>query len=244
MESEWFKDWFNTPYYHILYKNRDDNEAHAFIDRLIGFLKPETNNKFLDVACGKGRHSIYLNNKGFDVTGIDISPQSIAEAKTHENPTLHFFVADMREHCANNEYDIALNLFTSFGYFEDRNDNLRALQNIYTAIKPGGRFVLDYFNATKVLANLELHTVKVIDGIEFIIDKQVFDGRIIKNISFVVDGERHTFKEKVEAKDKNQFEALFTKAGFEVETVFGDYLLGAFDEQLSDRLIFVVKKPA
>ncbi len=56
----WFKDWFNTPYYHQLYFKRDDKEAAAFIDKLIGYLKPPANAKMLDVACGKGRHSLQL----------------------------------------------------------------------------------------------------------------------------------------------------------------------------------------
>lgn len=244
MDSEWFKDWFNTPYYHILYKNRDDNEAQYFIDRLVDFLQPAQGEKFLDVACGKGRHSIYLNNKGYDVTGIDISPQSIAEANLHQNPTLHFFVADMREHCAHEEYDIALNLFTSFGYFEDRSDNLKALHTVYEALKPGGRLVLDYFNADKILPTLKPQETKTVEGIEFTITKKIEDGRIIKTITFYADGEEHRYKEKVDASNKADFEKLFSKTDFKVLNIFGDYLLGDFDNQTSDRLIFVVQKPA
>ena len=89
MQQTWFKDWFNSPYYHQLYFNRDDREAAAFIDKLINYLKPVPGSSMLDVACGKGRHSIQLANKGFDVTGIDLSNDSINEAYPFAIVMLH-----------------------------------------------------------------------------------------------------------------------------------------------------------
>ena len=79
----WFKDWFNSPYYYKLYFQRDAAEAALFIDKLIDHLKPATGASMLDVACGKGRHSIQLASKGFEVTGIDLAEDSIMEAKHH-----------------------------------------------------------------------------------------------------------------------------------------------------------------
>ncbi len=242
--GEWFKDWFNTKYYHILYKNRDYNEAGVFIDRLVDYLAPEPNAHFLDVACGKGRHSIYLNKKGYNVTGIDISPNSISEAKKHETNTLHFEVADMRQPFAEYKYDIALNLFTSFGYFEKDEDDLVALQNICKAMKPNGRFVLDFFNATKVLKELVPKETKTIDGIDFHITKKVENNRILKTIEFISKN-THTprsYTEKVEAITKKQFEQMFADTDFEIKEVFGSYDLDSFDENTSDRIIFVVQK--
>ncbi len=240
--SEWFKDWFNTEYYHILYKNRDYSEASNFIDRLVAHLAPQPNAHFLDVACGKGRHSKYLNKKGYKITGIDISPNSIDQAKQYATDTLRFEVADMRQPFANNRYDIALNLFTSFGYFESSNDNLAALQNICKAIKPNGFFVLDFFNTTKVLKELVPQEVKTVDGIDFYISKKVENNRILKTIEFESNGIQKSFTEKVEAITKQQFENLFAATDFEVKEVFGSYHLDSFDENTADRLIFVVQK--
>ena len=73
----WFKDWFNSPYYHQPYFNRDEQEAAVFIDKLIERLHPAAMARMLDVACGKGRHSIHLAQKGFDVTGIDTDIRNI-----------------------------------------------------------------------------------------------------------------------------------------------------------------------
>ncbi len=242
--GEWFKEWFNTKYYHILYKNRDDSEASGFIDRLTEYLAPLAESHFLDVACGKGRHSIYLNSKGYNVTGIDISPKSIEVAKQYQNETLHFEVADMRQPFARDNFDIALNLFTSFGYFECDKDNLLALQNICTAMKIGGRFVLDFFNAEKILKQIKPFETKTIDGIAFTIIKKIEGNRVIKTISFEAEGNPYTYTEKVEAISKSQFETLFAQTDFEIVEVFGDYQLAPYNDQESDRIIFVLQKVA
>src|SRR6476620_1008681 len=109
MPKKWFQNWFNSPYYHILYKQRDDEEAELFIDNLCSFLKPAREARMLDIACGRGRHAIYLNKKGYDVTGIDLSISSIKFAQQHENPKLHFAVHDMRHLFYINYFDFAFN---------------------------------------------------------------------------------------------------------------------------------------
>ena len=80
MTGEWFESWFNSEYYHILYKNRDYAEAEKFISRLMDFLCPKPDAKFVDIACGKGRHAIFINKLGYDVVGYDLSEESILEA--------------------------------------------------------------------------------------------------------------------------------------------------------------------
>ena len=112
MEDFWYKDWFDSHYYHLLYKNRDTNEASAFIDLLMRYLNPEERSTMLDVACGKGRHSIQLAKMGFDVTGTDLSEASIQEALNSERKNLHFYRHDMRQTFWINYYDFVFNFFT------------------------------------------------------------------------------------------------------------------------------------
>lgn len=118
MQKEWFSSWFDTPYYHTLYKNRDYEEASLFIDNVSNFLKLKQSTVCWDLCCGKGRHSIYLNKKGFRVIGTDLSEQSICEANESANETLEFYQHDMRKLFRTNYFDVVFNLFTSFGYFE------------------------------------------------------------------------------------------------------------------------------
>ncbi len=130
----WFETWFDTPYYHILYKDRDFAEAENFITLLINHLKIQKGSKIIDLACGKGRHSVFLNQMGYEVLGLDLSQQSIDHNKKFENPDLKFEVHDMREEIygqlSSQKVDGVFNLFTSFGYFEDEKDDQKVFQSI------------------------------------------------------------------------------------------------------------------
>lgn len=242
MPKKWFQNWFSSPYYHILYHQRNDEEAEFFIDNLCTFLKPAENFQLLDIACGRGRHAVYLNKKGYDVTGIDLSNASIKFAKQFENENLQFYVHDMRYTFYINYFNIAFNLFTSFGYFETENDHIKALKAFHKSLKKSGILVLDYFNSEKIMRNLAHQEVKHIDGIDFYIIKKIANGKIIKSISFEHKNKDFAFKEEVKAFTKSDFERMFEKSGFRILNHFGDYALNPFDENKSDRLIFICQK--
>lgn len=240
--SNWFEDWFNSSYYHILYKHRNCDEAELFIDNLMNFLQPKKETQFLDLACGKGRHAIYLNKKGFSVTGIDLAAESIAEASKFENQNLSFFVHDMRKVFRINYFDYVLNLFTSFGYFENEKDDFATINAICKTLKPNGIFVFDFFNVQKVIANLVDTETKTIDNIEFRITRYIENNFIIKNILVTDDGKQFSFQERVKALTINDFEKYFAASKLKIVHLFGNYQLGKYDEYDSDRLILIAKK--
>lgn len=240
--AEWFETWFDTSYYHILYQNRDFSEAEKFINNLLNHLQLPKEANCLDLACGKGRHSVFLNKKGLQVTGVDLSENSIQEAKPFENDTLKFDTHDMREVYKANTYDVVFNLFTSFGYFDSSEDNLKVLKSVNEMLVSEGLLILDFMNAELALDNLVEKEIKTIDGIDFHITKS-YDGKhIFKNIDFTDQGKEYHFQERVQAIKKEEFEALFEKAGFEIQDVFGDFSLAPFNKKKSDRLIFIAKK--
>jgi SAM-dependent methyltransferase len=241
MSAKWYQKWFDSPFYHILYHQRNDAEAEYFIDNLCQYLHPTTEARMLDIACGKGRHSVYLNKKGFDVTGIDLSYSSIKYARQFENEKLHFFEHDMRKLLYINYFDVAFNLFTSFGYFESEKDNVNTLKAFRKSIKKDGTLVLDYFNSAKIVRNLTETETKSIDGIDFHIQKKVVNGYILKTIEFK-QGRKYKFKEEVQAYSYTDFERLFKLSGFKINACFGSYKLEAFDPEQSDRLIFICSK--
>lgn len=242
MQRKWFQHWFNSPYYHILYSKRNDEEAEFLIDNISAYLTPKADSRILDIACGRGRHSIYLNKKGYDVTGIDLSEQSIKYAQQFEQKNLHFLVHDMRKLFYINYFDIALNLFTSFGYFETEKEHVNALKGFRKCLKADGTLVLDYFNTEKIIKNLTHQETKTIDGIEFHLNKFVAEGKIIKHINFEHKLKAYAFEERVQAFLLADFERMLTKSGFVITEKFGSYSLAPFDETNSDRLILVCKK--
>ncbi len=238
----WFDEWFDTPYYHLLYKQRDEAEAQHFIDNLVSILQIKVHQKILDVACGKGRHAIYLNQKGFEVVGIDLSGNNITHAQQFESPSLHFVRQDMREVYKPNHFDVVVNLFTSFGYFDEEAENMRTVQAIAAALKPNGLWVLDFFNTAKVIRQLVPYEIKRIQGIEFHIHKKVENQVIVKDIYFKDQDQEFHFQERVKAITHTDFEQYFEAAGLQIRHVFGNYHCHNFDEQHSDRMVFVVQK--
>lgn len=241
-KSEWFDDWFNSPYYHILYKNRDYQEASAFLDQLIAYLQLCPEDKILDLACGKGRHSIYLNKKGFDVTGIDLSASNIAAAKAYENEHLHFSEHDMREPFRTEAFDYVLNMFTSFGYFKSEKENQQAINCVAECLKPEGQFVLDFLNPYVVINDLVPKEVKELEGIQFHICRAFEDGYIVKKIDFQDQGKDYHFEERVMAIRRIEFLDYFRQAGLRLVDTFGDYKLNPYVPESSERMIFIVKK--
>lgn len=239
----WFESWFDTPYYHLLYQNRNFEEAELFVRNLMAFLKPHPSDQILDLACGKGRHSILLNSLGFDVTGVDLSANSISEAAKSANEHLRFRTGDMRQPQGKDEFALVLNLFTSFGYFESEEENLQTLSAIYTSLVPGGRLVLDFMNSEKAIATLPVQTRVIRGNIQFEIDKKLEFNRIVKSIRFADKGKDWSFEERVQAISQPDFERYFHEIGFEVLSLFGNYQLQPFHTLDSDRMIFIVRKP-
>jgi len=243
-DHPWFQDWFNSPYYHQLYFKRDEKEAAAFIDKLIADLRPLPGSLMLDVACGRGRHSIHLASKGFDVTGIDLSEDSIKEALTHECEHLHFYLHDMRLPFRINYFDYAFNFFTSFGYFDTRREHDNAIRTIAQAIKPGGHFVLDYLNTHYAEDHLIHQSEKEIDGVNFIITKWFDETHFYKKI--VVEDELleepMQYTEKVTKFSLGDFTEMFAYHGLQIDEVYGDYDFNNYNVKKSPRLIVIARK--
>ena len=238
--NKWYASWFDTPFYHILYKDRDYAEAENFMSNLTSYLNLPEQAKILDLACGKGRHSVYLNSIGYDVTGVDLSENSIKYAKQFENERLHFKVHDMCKPF-NETFDAVFNLFTSFGYFENEDDNLETIKAIKADLNDYGFGVIDFMNTEYIIDTLVSEDIKTVEGIDFLQKRRVENGYIIKDISFTVDGEDYKFQERVKAFSLQDFELLFEKAGVYLIDIFGDYKLNKFYKKSSERLILIFK---
>ncbi|OIQ16634.1 MAG: SAM-dependent methyltransferase [Flavobacterium sp. MedPE-SWcel] len=239
-KCNWFASWFDTPYYHILYKDRDDNEARVFMDNLTSYLNLPDEATILDLACGKGRHSVYLNKLGYNVTGADLSENSIKSASEFSNDKLHFKVHDMREPFEE-KFDAIFNLFTSFGYFENEEDNLTTLKAIHNSLSEYGFAAIDFMNVQYVLDNLIAEEVKTVEGIDFNIKRYLKDGHIVKEINFEDKGKEYHYTERVRALTLDDFETMMEKAGIYLLEIFGDYKLSKFHKNESERLIMIFK---
>ena len=241
--ANWYKQWFDSIFYHQLYSNRSEKEATDFIDALMDELQPPANSTMLDLGCGAGRHAKWLAAKGFDVTGLDLAASSIRSAKKFEKPNLRFAKHDMRDPFGRNRFDYVFNFFTSFGYFKNDEENHKVIRNIYHALKPGGSLVVDYLNVAWCEDRLIAEETKEIDGIIYHIsrwtDERFFYKKIV--IENMPSGQSE-FVEQVAKFELNDFDYLFERNGLKLEKIYGDYRLNEYDSVASPRMILLAKK--
>tara|TARA_B100000902_G_C27031545_1_gene774743 strand:+ start:41 stop:796 length:756 start_codon:yes stop_codon:yes gene_type:complete len=235
-----YNKWFDSPYYHILYENRDHKEAKNFIKKILKFLKLDRGSKILDAACGKGRHSIEIEKLGYKVLGIDLSKNSINKAKKNENKNLKFLIHDISIPLES-EFDAVFNLFTSFGYHTKKKD-LDVLYAIEKNLKNGGIGVIDFFNINKVKKDLIENEIIIKRNIKFKITRKIYKDYIKKSISFYDKKKEYNFNEKVNNLSLDNFINYLSKMNLKIQQVFGDYNLNPFNSKKSSRLIIVLKK--
>jgi len=242
--SNWFASWFDTEYYHQLYKDRDESEAELFIEKILIYLNLPKHAKILDIACGKGRHAKAIADHNYEVVGIDLSENSIEEANKIQSKHLSFLVQDMREPFRENEFDAAFNFFTSFGYFATKEDDHRAAFSMTACLKTGGYLLIDFVNKAHALANIEAkrHEVQERGLLRFAIERKFETGRYIKDIH-VTDGDNvFHFQESLQSLTLPDFESFFLPLGMHLKNVFGNYDLDSYDENESPRLILLFQK--
>ncbi|MBC7412564.1 MAG: methyltransferase domain-containing protein [Bacteroidia bacterium] len=242
--SEWFTKWFDTTYYHTLYKNRNETEANAFIDKLLTYLQPNADASFCDLACGKGRHAKRINESGYATVGLDLAANSIAEANLQASNNLQFYVHDMRQGFGVNRFNYITNLFTSFGYFNSLKENLKVLQHVHNALTTNGIFVIDFINVIPVIANFPIHEKKTIDGVQFNITKELINEHIVKRIEIIDGDAQHNYQERLQAITYEQLTTLLIQAGFTIDALFGNYELQPFNATQSPRVLIIAHKTA
>jgi SAM-dependent methyltransferase len=242
-KETWYKSWFDTEYYHLLYQYRDDHEARGFMSNLLRYLEPLPKSKVLDLACGRGRHAIFMSERDLDVTGIDLSENNIHFAKRHEQDNLRFIQGDMSEDLGTERFDYIFNLFTSFGYFDTPEQSERAMHNIAKALKPGGRLVIDFMNVEKVRLGLVKEEEMLEGCVKFRVRRLIRDGFILKDIRVFDGDEQDRFEERVQMLDLKSFETMMSQAGLKLRESFGDFNLTPFSAKESERLIMIAERP-
>lgn len=244
--ESWFSEWFNSPYYHLLYNYRNESEAQAFIQQLSTLPELKSAKRVLDLACGKGRHSRTLHDLGYTTIGVDLAPDSIAEARLDAPQGLEFAVMDMRHLEFDEKFDAVFNLFTSFGYFSSLEDNKKVMREVKANLEEEGLFIIDFLNADFVRNHLvESEQVsRVMEGREvvFKIERKIEEGIIVKDISFHDLGKSLHFQERVQFIRSVQMLDWLRELNFEIIYTFGDQQLQPFSVEHSPRFLVVAKK--
>jgi len=243
--KEWFKEWFNSEEYLNVYRHRDEEDAEKLLNLILNETRLPDKANILDAACGAGRHSIFLSSKGFNVVGFDLSKTLLFRAKkdaSEKNINLNLICADIRRIYFKRKFDLILNLFTSFGYFNSDEENFSFVENIFGSMNSGSAYVFDYFNKEFLLNNLVDESIKVI-GDRQITERRKFEGeRIVKEIDINSNGNINSYFESVRLYDAEFIIDMFEKTGFRTGQIFGDYDGHSFEKAISPRLIIFFYK--
>lgn len=244
----WYEEWFWSDAYTTVYDHRDEAEAERLVDLIEREIDPAPQSHLLDVGCGRGRHARILARRGYRVTGIDLSSEALAQARARAEAegieeNLSFQVGDMREPACDSCADGVVNLFTSFGYFEDDIENERALAAMAFALRPGGWFLQDFLNAPLVVESLGTSDRVTEDGTTIRQHRWIEDGRVNKEITIEHDDGTDSFQESVRLYSLDDFTQMYEAVGLELIETFGDYDGGPHSSN-SPRLLLHAQKPS
>ncbi|RTE00553.1 class I SAM-dependent methyltransferase [Paenibacillus whitsoniae] len=239
----WYQESFGNDYL-LVYKHRDMQGAYHEVKQMIDWLDLPQGAKVLDLCCGMGRHSLALADFGYQVTGVDLSEVLLREAMRMDSGGQVTWVrGDMRAVPLSEPQDAVVNLFTSFGYFDEDRENEKVMTEMHRLLRPGGRFILDFLNPVYVGRCLVPYSEREEDGVTIREARSIEDGFVRKRIALVsADELERQHMEQVKLYEKPQFERMFARAGLRVDHVYGDCEGRAYEPEVSQRMIFVGHK--
>lgn len=256
MSANWFKKWFNSQLYLDLYKHRDDKDAKKIVSLINKHISLPRGSEVLDLACGNGRHSVLFAKKGYNVTGVDLSKYLIEQAKKKlksdyslYNKNLNFEIQDMRHISFKNKFDLVVNLFSSFGYFDKERENFSVINGISKSLKKGGYFFFDFLNADYLSSKLVPFDISVRNDYVIIQVRNIKSGFVTKEIYFIRNNPDkkgaplvNNYCEKIRLYSLKDFNTFFKKAGLKIIKTFGNYSGEKFNHKKSERMIILAKK--
>ena len=241
----WYKEWFDSEDYLKVYSHRDEAEAEKLVDLIIKNINLEPQSSLLDMACGAGRHAIVFAKMGFNVTAVDLSQRLLSEAKKNAfnaEVIIDFVLSDIMDYKVSKKFDLAVNLFTSIGYFEDDEENYAVIKKAYNMLNESGYFILDYFNKDFLMKNLIPTSVLSLNGLRIVQNRSIKGKRVVKKIIIEKNGLIEEFYESVRLYSYDEMWNIINETGFTVIKIFGDFNGNEYEKETSPRLIFFAKK--
>ncbi len=243
----WYEQSFGSDYM-LVYKHRNWENANKEVSKMIAWLKLPKGAQVLDIGCGMGRHAIALASFGYTVTGIDLSNILLHEARRHdENLLVNWVQGDMRElPFEGGTFDATVNLFTSFGYFSNEEENVNVLRHIRRVLREGGSFLIDFLNPNYVEQNLVPRSERLDEKTGLFIQevRSIKDGWVQKEITVsdpqTQEEPRH-YLERVRLYKLDWFDRHLAACGLSLEQLYGNYDGSKYDPALSPRMIMAGK---
>ena len=242
--SEWYKNWFASEEYLKVYRHRDEEDANDLLNLILSSTNLSAGSNVLDAACGAGRHSVPLREKGFNITAFDLSKALLKIGLRNSQKLklkIDFFCSDIRNVPLKSKFDLIINLFTSFGYFDTDEENFLFIKKSKDFLFDGSYFAFDYLNKNELIENLVPETKKSQNGKTYLERRYISKGRVIKEIIITGNGESNNYIESVKLYSPEEMILLFEKSGFIIKDIYGDYKGNPFNKDKSGRLIIIAQ---
>jgi 2-polyprenyl-3-methyl-5-hydroxy-6-metoxy-1,4-benzoquinol methylase len=242
-EGSFFDKDFLNQYREFLNQERTQKEV-IFIEKVLK-LKPKM--KILDLACGWGRHSIEFARRGYKVVGQDINPLFLKEAKKAAEKAkvkIHWMKLDMRKIPFKKEFDVVLNLFTSFGYFKSEEDHQKIIFEIAKALKPKGFFFLDVINRENLIHKPKFREQRKFNDDSLLIMERKFDlitSYLREKRIYIKNRKRRITHISLRLFTLTELISMCQKAGLRFRKSYGDYKGEPIDFN-TDRCILITQK--
>lgn len=245
--AEWFEDEsFWVKLYPLMFPEKKFSAADEQVEQLVGILD-FSGSDVLDLCCGPGRHSISFAKRGFRVTGVDRTAFLLEKAKgraREEGVDVEWILEDMRDFNRPGAFDLVINMFTSFGYFDNKDDDLKVLKNAYECLRPGGIFIIDVHGKERLAQIFHPTTSEELDNGSLLIQRhEIFDEWTrMRNEWILIENERATtFRFHLTLYSGQELKDRLLDAGFSRVRLWGD-LEGSEYGMNSKRLIAVADK--
>lgn len=241
----WYEDWFGEDYLKV-YPHRDEDEARQQVDFVERIMPLSSARRILDLGCGSGRHALEMSERGYNITCFDLSSVLLSMAKKkggNDNCCVRFVEGDMRDLPFKSVFDVVVSFFTTFGYFETDEENVKTLLSIKHVLKPGGAFMQDYLNKDYVIKNLVPVDSRTENGFEMKQERR-FNAqaqRIEKKITLSENGKSREYFESVRVYTLEEMQSMIAHAGLILTQTFGNFDGSPFSEA-SPRLILTGRK--
>ena len=243
----WWETVFDDRYLRLWGPLASPEATEQQVEGIIAYLGVEPGASILDLACGYGRIAIPLAQRGFRVTGLDLSETLLGQARANAaraGVEVDWHQGDMREIPWEGAFDAVINVFSSFGYFTDEEENRRVLEGVTRALKPGGRFLIDVINRDwQVRQDLQRRWFEA--GDLFVLADPWLDpveGRAGEVWRWLEGGQWQTLEFDVRIYTATELKALIEAAGLRWITVYGGWTGDEFGPQ-SRRIIALAEKP-
>jgi SAM-dependent methyltransferase len=246
-EQSWYEqDGFWEEFAPALFTNERMLSARQEVEQILSLLKLQPGTSICDLCCGPGRHSLELGRLGFSVTGVDRTSLYLEDAKKkadEQGLNIRFVQEDMRRFCETNAFDAVINVFTSFGFFEEAADDKRVLENVYKSLKDGGKFLIDIMGKEVLARIFQEKRWREEDGIIILEEAKVSEDWSSVDCRWIIirDDRRDEYRFSLRLYSAAELGELLKNCGFGRVEVFGDLSGSAYDKS-AKRLVVVAHK--